>query len=424
MNRRKALWLSLISGGLLPSALLGQEPGSRSRTDDLGDLDLGDDPPPSRSRPPARRTSDDDDIPSDLLDDEPSSRKRAPDDEPLGAEMPPENFRDEPGQAWKNFDIARYTSLAYKPENPTPQNAILEWVFRRTGSAVWHGDKVAVLSAGKAQLRAYHSPRVLKQVEEMVKRFTDSQTDLLQVRARFVAAQDTRWRYSIFSRLNRIGTGPQGQQLWLVSKDDAQLVRSQLLAYPGFKGLADQTIKLVNGQTFTMDTSDDKQEYVVGPRRDSAVGYGFQPSFQALKEGVTLRFSPLLTYDGDALEAAIDLQVTTIRRLVKTKILTRREVGPGDMPIDVPEVSTTRLNVPIKNWPLGQTLIISGGICPGILQSKTGFLNLRVPGTVPTDTEMLAFIEVEPLRAPAPARAARRSRDEFDDNGDDLLDRR
>ncbi len=423
MNRRKALWMSLISGGMLPATLRGQEPANRGRLDD--ELDLGEDPPPRRSsgstRPPARRPLDDE-IPSDLLDD-PDTGKRAADDEPLGDDTPPAGFRDEPGQAWRNFDIARYTSLAYKPENPTPQNAIIEWIFRRTGSAIWHGEKVAVLSAGKAQLRAYHSPRVLKQVEEMVKRFTDSQTDLLQVRARFVAAQDTRWRYSVFSRLNRIGTGPQGQQLWLVSKDDAQLVRSQLLAYPGFKGLADQTVKLVNGQTLTMETADE-MDYVVGPRRESAAGYGFQPGFQALKEGASLRFSPLLTYDGDALEAAIDLQVTTIRRLVKTKILTRRDVGPGDMPIDVPEVSLTRLNVPIKNWQLGQTLIISAGICPGVLQSKTGFMNLRVPGTVPTDTEMLAFIEIEPVRNAAPARAARRSRDEFDDNGDDLLDRK
>ena len=68
------------------------------------------------------------------------------------------------------------------------------------------------------------------------------------------------------------------------------------------------------------------------------------------------------------------------------------------MSIDVPEVSETRLNVPVKNWPLGQTLLISGGITPGILQSKTGFLNLRVPGTVPTDTELLVFIEVQPIR--------------------------
>jgi hypothetical protein len=43
-------------------------------------------------------------------------------------------------------------------------------------------------------------------------------------------------------------------------------------------------------------------------------------------------------------------------------------------------------------------LLISGGITPGILQSKTGFLNLRVPGTVPTDTELLVFIDVEPIR--------------------------
>jgi hypothetical protein len=85
---------------------------------------------------------------------------------------------------------------------------------------------------------------------------------------------------------------------------------------------------------------------------------------------------------------------------------------------DGPEVVETRLNRTIEGWDTGQTLVISAGIAPGILQSKTGFLNLRVPGTVPTDTEMLAFIQVEPVREVA--RAARRSRvDEDDFSGDE-----
>ncbi len=246
---------------------------------------------------------------------------------------------------------------------------------------------------------------MLEQVREVVDRFTKSTADLLSVTVRFVAAQDTRWRYAVQSRLNRLGTGPHGQQIWLLSPDDANLVWTQLLVYPNFKKLADQTVKLVNGQTLTIETVDGL-DYVSGPQREGATGLGFQQNVQPLKEGVSLRFSPLLTYDGDALEAAIDLQATTIKRLIRTRVLTPREFGSNEMSIDVPEVTETRLNVPVKNWPLGQTLLISGGITPGILQSKTGFLNLRVPGTMPTDTELLVFIDVEPLRGRDPAPAA------------------
>ena len=42
-------------------------------------------------------------------------------------------------------------------------------------------------------------------------------------------------------------------------------------------------------------------------QREGAVGLGYQPKAEQLEEGVTLRLSPLLTFEGDALDAAIEL---------------------------------------------------------------------------------------------------------------------
>lgn len=400
MNRRKALTLSLLSCGLLSSTARAQDRAGRGSTRGGDDFGGG------RSDRLADNSRQDFPLPGAELDPNPQGAENA--------EIPPANFHEETGYTWFSRDISRYTSLAYDPKNPKPQNSILEWIFRRTGSAIWHGEKIAVLSAGQAQLRAYHSPQVLEQVREVVDRFTKSTADLLSVTVRFVAAQDPRWRYAVQSRMNRLGTGPHGQQIWLLSSDDTNLIWTQLLNFPSFKRLADQTVKMVNGQTLTIETADGL-DYVSGPQREGNSGLGFQQNVQPLKEGVSLRFSPLLTYDGDALEAAVDLQATTIKRLIRTRVLTSREFGSNEMSVDVPEVTETRLNVPVKNWPLGQTLLISGGITPGILQSKTGFLNLRVPGTVPTDTELLVFINVEPLRdrggvpadEPPPSRTSR-----------------
>jgi hypothetical protein len=117
----------------------------------------------------------------------------------------------------------------------------------------------------------------------------------------------------------------------------------------------------------------------------------------------------LLTYEGDALDLALDLRANTVKSLVPTKILTRREIGPTDMSIDVPEVVESRLNQTIQGWKLGQTLLIACGIHPGILQAKTGFLNLRIPGTVPTKTELIVTLDAEAVSDPP--RTARRSND-------------
>lgn len=394
MNRRHALKLGLLApGAILPAAASAQDDFSRSTR-----RPPADDPPrPRRAVVPA-----DDEI---RIDAEPLGD---PDRTPAvdGLDVPPANFKTESGHSWRSFDIARYTSRAASPENPRPQNALVEWIFRRTGSAIWHGEKIAVLSAGKAQIRAYHNARVLDVVQQYVERFTRATADVLSVRVRYVAAQDTRWRYAVNSRLKRVGSGPQGQQLWTITPDEANLIRSQMQLYQGFKLLADKTVRMMNGQTMTMETAD-VLDYVAGTQSEGAAGAGQQPRTDKIKEGVTLRFSPLLTYDGDALDAAIDLRSTTIRRLIRTKVMAQREVGPADVTIDVPEASETRLNQTIDNWQLGQTLLISAGIAPGILQEKAGFLNLRVPGTVPTDTELLVFLDVEPVREAA-ARPARR----------------
>ncbi len=85
------------------------------------------------------------------------------------------------------------------------------------------------------------------------------------------------------------------------------------------------------------------------------------------------------------------------------------------MSIDVPEVVETRLNRSIEGWKLGQTLLISAGIHPGILQSKSGWMNMRLPGTTPSRTELLVFLDAETVGAPPP-RSNRASRS--DENRD------
>ena len=238
---------------------------------------------------------------------------------------------------------------------------------------------------------------MLKYVAETVERFTDADANVLSVRVRFIAAADSRWRYVVYQRLTPVGSGPQGQQIWFCSVADAELVISQMQVWQGFKLLGNTSVEVLNGQTVKFEQTE-ARPFTAGLQRDSAVGLGFQPKVEKLMEGVVLKFSPLLTYEGDALEAAVELSTNLVRKLHPVKVLAPREVGPGEMTLDVPEVSETRLNQPIKNWPLGQALIISAGIQPGILMDKGGFLNMKIPGTVPTGTELLVVINVETVK--------------------------
>jgi hypothetical protein len=209
-----------------------------------------------------------------------------------------------------------------------------------------------------------------------------------------VAAVDPRWRYAVYSRLTPVGSGPQGQQIWTLKMEDAAFVLAQMGINQGFKYLVNQKYEMINGQTLKVETTVPRT-FNGGMQRESAVGLGYQPKAEQLEEGFTLKISPLLTFDGDTLDAAIELSANTVRTYHRTRILAPSQIGASEVTVDVPEVSETRINQTVKDWPLGQSLLISAGIQPGILQDKNGFLNLRIPGTYPTSTELLVFLEAE-----------------------------
>ncbi len=85
-----------------------------------------------------------------------------------------------------------------------------------------------------------------------------------------------------------------------------------------------------------------------------------------------------------------------VRTLHRTKVIAPRgDMGSVETSIDVPDSTQTHLEQTVRNWRLDQSLIISCGIHPGILDKKSGLFNLPIPGTYPTATEVLVFLEVE-----------------------------
>lgn len=371
MDRRTALKLTTLLGGLVPSRLLAQE-------DDGGGAPAKKPRKDSGFRPAGATAAEAEADPRPARD-------------PIDADdLPPAGFVNEPGFQWKRFPIGGYTRAA--AEQKAPQKAIIDWIFRRTGTADWHGEKTAVLAASKSELRAYNSPEVLAQVADVVERFTDAIEDFLSIHIQVVAAADTRWRYAVYSKLEPVGVGPQGQQIWTLALEDAAHVLAQLQMQTGFRRLVDQRVEVVNGQTLTVRTFEPRT-YSGGIERVSASGTGYQPKSDKLEESIVLRLSPLLSYEGDSVDAAAELTVNSVQAFQRTKIIAPREVGPSEMTIDVPIAYQTRLDQTLKNWRLGQTLLLSGGIHPGVIDKKGGWLG--TPLGAPSSTEVLVFLDIE-----------------------------
>jgi hypothetical protein len=362
MNRRTALLSSLCLGGLVPPSLLAQESGRKFS-----------------SRGSTRTASN---VDGDAADGDAAEGGL------------PAGIKGEPGFQLKTWDISRYTRIPTNVQAP-PEKALIDWVLLRTGITEWHGDHVTVLSANRKQLIAYNSPEVIKQVNEIVERFINAVDDTLRVQVQFIAAVDPRWRYTVYPRLTYVGGGPQGQQIWTMHSRDAALVLTQLQIQQGFRQMAKEGVEMINGQTLSMKTREPRT-FVGRLAPDPGGGIAFQPRSERIEEGVFLKLSPLLNFDGNAVDAKIDLTVNMVRTLHRTKVIAPRgEIGSVETTIDVPDATQTHLEQTVRNWRLDQSLIISCGIHPGVLDKKSGLFNLPIPGTYPTATEVLVFLEVE-----------------------------
>ena len=86
---------------------------------------------------------------------------------------------------------------------------------------------------------------------------------------------------------------------------------------------------------------------------------------------------PLLAFEQDEVDAAIELTVNSVQSFQRTKIIAPREVGPSEMAIDVPVSYQTHLDQTVKNWPLGQTLLISGAAEGKNAEAQKRRLNIK-----------------------------------------------
>ena len=243
----------------------------------------------------------------------------------------------------------------------------------------WHGDKVAVLSASRTELRAYNAPEILKQVDEVVERFTNATEDVLSIHVQFIAAVDTRWRYSALSRLTYVGSGPQGQQIWTTKMTEAAMTLTQMQVQQGFRKLADQRVEMINGQTLSIKTSEPRS-YAGGLQTDGAAGTAYQSKAEKLEESIVLKLSPLLTFDGDALDAIIDLTVNTVHSFHRTKVIAPRDVGPAEMAVDVPQSTQTHLDQTVKELAPQPNADHFRWYSPGHPRQKGGLVQPPDPG--------------------------------------------
>ena len=300
------------------------------------------------------------------------------------------------GQVWREYDISPYTSRVTSTERP--EQAVVDWILRETGTEVWFSQPLGILSASRDRLQVYHTPEMQRLVLDIVDRFVSSQADAHTFQLRLVSVGNPNWRTAALPLLRPVDVQAPGVEAWLLSKENAAVLIGQLRKRTDFRELNSPSMVVHNGQSHTISNLTPKN-YIRSVRMRHDVWPGHDMEMSQMQEGYSLQFSPLISLDGNSIDAVIKCQIDQIEKLVPVAVdVPSMAGGMQRVQIQVPQVVSWRLHERFR-WPTNQVLLLGCGVVATPTGERTGPLGLPIPTIpgvpLPTSARVDALLFVE-----------------------------
>lgn len=280
------------------------------------------------------------------------------------------------GQVWREYDISPYTSRVNNTERP--EQAIIDWILRDTGTEVWFSEPLGILNASKTTLRVYHTPEMQRLVMDIVDRFVSSQAEAQMITLRLVSVGSPNWRTAAMSLLQPIDVKSAGVEAWVLSKENAAILLNQLRQRTDFREQTASSVPIHNGQSHTV-TRTTPRTYVRSVRMRPDVWPGHELVTGQMLEGFTLQVSPLMSLDGNTIDAVIKCDVDQVEKLVPVNVdIPSVSGGAQRIQIQIPQVISWRLHERFR-WPTNQVLMLGCGVVASPTQERMGPLGLPIP---------------------------------------------
>lgn len=282
----------------------------------------------------------------------------------------------EQGQVWREYDISPYTTRINSTERP--EQAIVDWILRETGTEVWFSEPLGILNATRDKLRVYHTEEMQRLVLDVVERFVSSQGQTHSISLRLINISSPNWRTSAMSLMQPINVQSTGVEAWLLSKEHAAMLLGQLKQRSDFREQHSPNGLVQNGQAFTITRTTPKN-YVRSVRMQQNVWPGHQVEMGQLQEGFSLQISPLFSLDGNTVDAVIKCQIDQIEKLVSVPVdVPSAGGGAQRIQIQVPQVVAWRLHERFR-WPADQVLLLGCGVIATPTPEQIDVLGLKIP---------------------------------------------
>jgi hypothetical protein len=299
----------------------------------------------------------------------------------------------EHGQVWREYDISPYTTSV--TESDRPQQAVIDWILRETGTDVWFSEPLGILSASATTLRVYHTPAMQETVRDVVERLVHSPEDAQVVGFRLMTVGSPDWRTRAIPLLAPID---------VMSRENAAVLYQELKSRADFREHSSPQVEVHNGQSQTLArTKPRRYSRGVQPRTDG-LGYDLIPG--QVDEGYSLTISPLLALDGKTVDVALNCRVDQVEKLLPIA-MDVPVVGQGNrVQIQVPQLVSWRLSERVR-WPSDKVLLLSCGVVANpAAEASSSLAALNPFGATKSRADALLLIEHRGTANPAAAAAS------------------
>ena len=157
----------------------------------------------------------------------------------------PSGLPTDAGQYWKTYDLRPYTNKL--PQVDRPQQAIVDWILRETGTDVWFTDPFGFLNADRETLRVYHNEKMHEVVSAIHERFVNGTTVPQTYGLRVMAVGNPNWRTRAHALMRSVQAKSPGVHAYLLSKENSAILMAMLRGRPDFRELSSVDMVVHNG---------------------------------------------------------------------------------------------------------------------------------------------------------------------------------
>lgn len=263
------------------------------------------------------------------------------------------------GQYFKTYDLKPYTrELA---DVNRPQQAIVDWVLRDTGTDVWFSEPFGFINADREKLRVFHNEKMHQIVANVYERFVNGTTEPQLYGLRILAVGSPNWRTRAGGLLRSVKAQSPGVHAYLLSKENSAMLLAMLRGRTDFQELTAVDMVVHNGQSQVLEQLRGRN-FIEDYQPTQGSWPPYIPTTGEIQEGYRLQLSPLLSVDKQTVDLVVKCNIDQVERLANVNLdlpLATGQVYTGQ--INVPQVASWRLHERFR-WPADQVLVLSCGV--------------------------------------------------------------